>query len=75
MTTVPVIPARRLIRVLAKLGFEEIRCRGSHHRFAHPDGRKTTVPVHQGREIPRGLLRKIVTVDLGMDMKEFVSML
>ena len=75
MTAVPVIPARRLIRALAKLGFEEIRSRGSHHRFAHPDGRKTTVPVHKGRDIPRGLLRKIVTVDLGMDMEEFVSML
>ena len=75
MTTVPTIPARRLIRVLNKLGFEEIRCRGSHHRFAHPDGRKTTVPVHKGRDIPRGLLRKIITVDLGMDMAEFVSML
>ena len=75
MTTVPTIPARRLIRVLNKLGFEEIRCRGSHHRFAHPDGRKTTVPVHKGRDIPRGLLRKIVTVDLGMDMDEFLSLL
>ena len=75
MTAVPVIPARRLIRALAKLGFEEIRCRDSHHRFVHPDGRKTTVPVHQGRDVPRGLLRKIVTVDLGMKMDEFVSML
>jgi len=75
VTAVPVIPARRLIRALVKLGFEEIRCRGSHHRFAHPDGRKTTVPVHKGRDIPRGLLRKIVTVDLGMDMDEFVSFL
>ena len=75
MTAVPVIPARKLIGVLAKLGFEEIRSRGSHHRFAHPDGRKTTVPVHSGRDIPRGLLRKIVTVDLSMDMEELISML
>ena len=74
MTAVPVIPARKLIGALSKLGFEEIRSRGSHHRFIHPDGRNT-VPVHSGRDIPRGLLRKIVTVDLGMDMEELISML
>ena len=75
MTSVPVIPARELLRVLRKLGFEEVRTRGSHHRFVHPDGRKTTVPVHAGRDIPRGLLRKIVTVDLGITMEEFTSLL
>jgi predicted RNA binding protein YcfA (HicA-like mRNA interferase family) len=26
----------------------------------HPDGRKTTVPVHKGKDIGRGLLRKIL---------------
>ena len=75
MTATPVIPARKLIQVLLKLGFEEIRIRGSHHRFAHSDGRKTTVPVHAGRNLPRGLLRKIITIDLGMEMEEFVSLL
>ena len=46
MTAVPVISASKLIKVLNKLGFVEVRSRGSHHRFIHPDGRKTTVPVH-----------------------------
>ncbi len=41
----------------------------------HPDGRKTTVPVHKGRDIPRGLLRQIITLDLGMDMDEFAELL
>lgn len=63
------------MRVLRRLGFEQIRSRGGHRRFAHPDGRKTTVPVHKGRDIPRGLLRQIVTIDLGMDMDEFVKLL
>ena len=69
------ISARRLIRALRRLGFKEIRSRGSHHRFAHPDGRKTTVPVHKGRDIPRGLLRQIVSIDLKMDMHEFLELL
>jgi predicted RNA binding protein YcfA (HicA-like mRNA interferase family) len=75
MTPAPVIPARELIRVRNKLGFVESRSRGSHHRFVHPDGRKTTVPVHSGKDLPRGLLRAIVTRDLEMDMAEFVSLL
>lgn len=75
MTPTPVIPARALIRVLARLGFTEIRIRGSHHRFVHADGRKTTVPVHRGRDLPVGLLRKIVILDLQMDMDDFVALL
>jgi predicted RNA binding protein YcfA (HicA-like mRNA interferase family) len=71
----PVISARELIRVVRRLGFVEIRCRGSHHRFEHPDGRKAVVPVHKGRDIPRGLLLQIVTIDLEMTMEEFVRLL
>jgi predicted RNA binding protein YcfA (HicA-like mRNA interferase family) len=75
VSTTPSINARTLMRALRKLGFVQIRSRGSHRRFAHPDGRKTTVPVHRGRDIPRGLLRQIVTLDLGMGMDEFRSLL
>lgn len=75
MSPTPVITARALMKALRHLGFTETRSRGSHRRFEHPDGRKTTVPVHSGRDIPRGLLRQIVTVDLGMEMDEFIAML
>jgi len=61
--------------VLQDLGFEEVRVRGSHHRFAHPDGRRTTVPVHAGRDVPRGLLRKIVKEDLAMQLEDFLALL
>jgi hypothetical protein len=33
------------------------------------------VPVHKGRDVPRGLLRQIVTIDLAMNMNEFVALL
>lgn len=74
MSATPVINARTLMRLLRRLGFVQTRSRGSHRRFEHPDGRKTTVPVHKGRDIPRGLLRQIVTLDLGMDMDEFINL-
>lgn len=54
----PLLSAEELIRILKKLGFEEIRQKGSHRFFRHPDGRSTVVPVHSGRDIGRGLLRK-----------------
>ena len=75
MSPTPVISARQLVGVLNRLGFGEIRSHGSHHRFAHPDGRKTTVPIHPGRDIPKGLLHKIVTLDLQMTMDEFTELL
>jgi predicted RNA binding protein YcfA (HicA-like mRNA interferase family) len=31
----------------------------------HPDGRGTTVPVHQGRDVAKGTLRGILA-DIGM---------
>ena len=75
MTATPSITARQLIRVLGRLGFVHTRTRGSHRRFEHPDGRKTTVPVHKGRAIPRGLLHQIVTMDLGVMIEEFAGLL
>ena len=75
MTETPVLTARQLIRALRRLGFVQIRSRGSHRRFEHPDGRKTTVPVHRGRDIPRGLLRQIVAADVGITMDEFITLL
>jgi predicted RNA binding protein YcfA (HicA-like mRNA interferase family) len=75
MSATPTISARTLMKALRRLGFIQTRSRGSHRRFEHPDGRKTTVPVHQGKDIPRGLLRQIVTMDLGMDMDEFAALL
>ena len=75
MSRTPVISARALIKVLTQLGFLEVRSRGSHRRFVHPDGRRTVVPVHKGRDIPKGLLRQIVTIDVGMSMEQFVRLL
>jgi len=40
----------------------------------HPDGRGTTIPVHQGRDVARGTLRGILS-DIGMTMKELEQLL
>ncbi len=43
-------PAKKIIKVLSKLGFEVVRKRGSHVILKHADGRLTVVPVHAGEE-------------------------
>ena len=60
MTKLPLLKGQDLIAILKKHGFEVIRQRGSHVRMKHPDGRVTTVPIHKGQNIGRGLLRKIM---------------
>jgi predicted RNA binding protein YcfA (HicA-like mRNA interferase family) len=60
MTTFPSVSAGQLVRALRRLGFEEIRVKGSHHFLRHPDGRCTVVPVHRGETIGRGLLAQIL---------------
>ncbi|MDP3994255.1 MAG: type II toxin-antitoxin system HicA family toxin [bacterium] len=54
------VSSRKLIKIVTKLGFKKVRQEGSHARFIHPDGRKTTIPMHSGENIHRGLLRKIL---------------
>ena len=70
MATVPVLKPREAITILAALGFEEARQRGSHKRFRHADGRATTVPVHGGRDLSPILLRRIAR---GLTVDEFVE--
>jgi predicted RNA binding protein YcfA (HicA-like mRNA interferase family) len=46
--------------LLIRLGFAVVRQRGSHVFYRHPDGRTTTVPNHQGRDLARPLIREIL---------------
>ena len=69
----PVIRGKDLIAFLEKLGFTIIRQRGSHVRMKSDDGRYTTIPVHSGEDIPKGLLRKIIRDDLEITLDEFVE--
>ena len=66
----PVVKPRELIRALERMGFRLLRkSPGSHWQFEHPDGRRTTVPVHKGRDIGPGLLRTILR-DVEIDATE-----
>lgn len=72
MAKLPVLKPREVVARLETLGFAEVRRRGSHRQFRHVDGRGTTVPFHQGRDISPILLRQIAR-DIGMTGEEFVA--
>jgi predicted RNA binding protein YcfA (HicA-like mRNA interferase family) len=72
MGNIPVLKPKEVIRRLEKLGFKEIRQRGSHKQYRHEDGRCTTVPYHQNRDISPVLLRQIAE-DIGMTTEELVK--
>ena len=67
----PILTSRKLITFLKRLGFKRRPHKAiSHRRYIHPDGRRTTVPVHPGRDIGPGLLRKILK-DIKITSEEF----
>ena len=69
----PIIRGKNLVTFLEKLGFTIIRQRGSHVRMKSDDGRYTSIPVHSGEDIPKGLLRKIIREDLEMTLEDFAD--
>ena len=72
MSRLPLLSSIELCKVLKKLGFEEIRQKGSHKYFKHPNGRATVVPMHGNRDIGRGLLRKILN-EIELNREEFLK--
>jgi len=72
MPPVPAVRGSQVVGALEKAGFVVGRINGSHHIMRHPDGRRTTVPVHAGRDIRPGTLRNILK-DACLTVEEFVS--
>ncbi len=74
MSGLPVASGREVIGVLLKIGYQQIRQKGSHVRLRHPNDsarRPVTVPDH--RELKAGTLRAILR-DAGLTIDEFVGL-
>ncbi len=74
MPKLPVFRGKEFIKFLEYLGFQVIRTKGSHARLQSGDGRATSVPVHGNKDLPKGLLRKIIREDLEMGLEEFTEL-
>ena len=49
------LPSFNAISILIRRGFALDRQSGSHTVFIHPDGRRTTVPIHGKRDLGKGI--------------------
>lgn len=74
MPKYPVIKPLELIRILEILGFEQTRQKGSHIQFKHIDGRRTTVPIHKGRDLSPILLKEILK-EINLELDNFKTLL
>ena len=74
MPELPVIKGREPVIFLESLGFWVTGMKGSHVRLRSEDGKATIVPVHGNKDIPKGLLRKIIREDLEISLDEFLKL-
>ncbi|MCX7095382.1 MAG: type II toxin-antitoxin system HicA family toxin [Methylobacter sp.] len=72
MPVLPTITFTQLCKIVEKMEFNKTRQKGSHIRYVHIDGRKTTIPDHGGQDVPKGLLIKIIKQDLNISVDDFV---
>ncbi len=72
MGKLPTLKPREVVALLARLGFAEVRQKGSHKQFRHADGRGTTVPFHASHDISPTLLRKIAK-DIGLTADQLLG--
>jgi len=72
VSRLPILSGRAIVKALAKVGYCEVRQRGSHIRLACPGKRSITVPDH--KVVGRGLLKKILR-DAELSAEDFKKLL
>ncbi len=74
MSKLPIISGREACRRFARIGYKQIRQRGSHIRLIHSaNSTRTplTIPDHQ--ELGKGLLRKLIR-DAEITLERFLEL-
>lgn len=74
MPKLPVITGEAAIKALENANFQTVRQKGSHVRLKHEDGRVVTIPVHSGKNLGKGLLKKILR-DAELTVEELLDLL
>ena len=74
MPKLPNVKGKQLLKILLKTGYDLDHIQGSHHVLRRKGGRKTTIPIHGNKEIPKGTLLGILT-DLDISKEEFSQLI
>ncbi|MCX6695447.1 MAG: type II toxin-antitoxin system HicA family toxin [Candidatus Altiarchaeota archaeon] len=70
MTKLKQVDGRQMVNFLIKRGFTLVRQKGSHVFMTNKDGVKEVVPVHAGKQLPRGLILKILK-NTGIEKEDY----
>jgi predicted RNA binding protein YcfA (HicA-like mRNA interferase family) len=75
MSRLPSLKPSKVIHKLRKAGFVFDRhAKGSHEIWYNPEThRRTVVPNHPGKDLPRGTLRAIIA-QAGLTTEEFINL-
>ena len=75
MSELPAVTGRDAMHAFIRLGFAEVRTKGSHHILKKPDHLYVlSVPVRGQRTLKPGTLRTLIR-DAGISVEEFVQFL
>lgn len=67
------VNAKKVMKALKILGFEEARTKGDHYVFKK-DGFSTQVPYHGGKVVPKGTLN-LICRNAGITKKQLLEVL
>ncbi len=68
----PIVSCNDMLKFLKKEGFVELRQSGSHKFLKHTDGRTIVVPIHNNKDIGRGLL-KVMLEEINISREDFLK--
>lgn len=75
MPKLPVVKSNDLVKALKSIGFLEHRQRSTSHLvMKHENGRRTIVPMHSNKDIPKGTLLAILK-DIQITKDELIKIL
>ncbi|MDF1557352.1 MAG: type II toxin-antitoxin system HicA family toxin [ANME-2 cluster archaeon] len=73
MDKIKPLPVSKVIKALDKIGFQQIRQKGSHLFMHHPEKLTTIIAVHPGEDIGKGMIRKIIN-DAKITREEWLNL-
>lgn len=69
----PSLTALQVMRALKRLGFVQVRQKGSHVILYNNATGRRVVPKHAGKDIKKPLLKKIIEVEAQISISEFLK--
>ena len=65
----PRVTAEQILRILRRLGFEDVRSSGSHRILRNAEGKRITIPYHAGQVLHSTILHHILR-DAGLSIDQ-----